>query len=273
MIVSYQTVRCSAVIVLMLMVNGLFQVQLGSATYVWEDDFEDQNLDDWIITRGVFSAENKTLWAYGTESAVSNRAYHECNVTAGTWNFDILLREHWLWRFHPPAVRFMVNSTDDIEWQGYVLDFYTLYRPTGSILAIYLRVYSNIDRWDYLSHYEFSRAANGWQNVSIQRATNGRIAISLNRTLIIDVTDNSVMNGGYFVFDSEDCVQTIYDPATHTDAFVQVRESPMLDNIIVTSFPEIVDNQSNMILFVISTIIGSIALIVIGKEDLKTHRS
>lgn len=268
-----QTLKISTFIVMILTICCVFQVQFVSASYTWQDDFEDQNLDDWLVTRGVFSAENRTLWAYGTESAISNRAYHECDVTEGNWNFDILLRQHWLWRYHPPAIRFMVNSTDDIKWQGYALDFYTLHRSTGAILAIYLRIYENTDRWDYISHFEFDIPAHGWQSIGIQRTSSGRITVLLNNSLIIDVIDNSLGSGSYFVFDTEDCVQTIYDPATHTDAFLQVRESPMLDNIVVSEMPEVVDSQSTQILITISTFIGVIALVIIGKEEMKKLRS
>ncbi|MHA1134903.1 MAG: hypothetical protein ACTSSE_00290 [Candidatus Thorarchaeota archaeon] len=86
--------KISTFIVMILAICCVIQVQYVSASYTWQDDFEDQNLDDWLVTRGVFSAENRTLWAYGTESAISNRAYHECDVTKGNWNFDILLRQH-----------------------------------------------------------------------------------------------------------------------------------------------------------------------------------
>ncbi|MGY5876210.1 MAG: hypothetical protein RTU30_10730 [Candidatus Thorarchaeota archaeon] len=44
------------------------------------DDFDDYTLDDWIITRGVFSAERQTLWAHGDEAQYTNRAYHECQL-------------------------------------------------------------------------------------------------------------------------------------------------------------------------------------------------
>jgi hypothetical protein len=95
----------------------------------------------------------------------------------------------------------------------------------------------------------------------------------LNNSLIIDVVDNSLENATYFVFDSEDCVQTVFDPATHTDAFVQVRESPMLDNILVTEFQEIIDNQSTSIMITISAIIGVIALVIIGIEEKRKYSS
>ena len=267
-------IRTAGVVIVCIMIpliSSTFYADVGSANSIWHDNFEDQNLEDWTVTRGVFSAENKTLWAYGTEAATSNRAYHECNVSVGTWKFDILLRQQWLWRYHPPAVRFMVDSMDDIVWQGYVLDFYTLHRSTGSILAVYLRV--NADTWDYLSHYEYNIPAHGWQSIGIQRTSSGRLSIFLNESLIIDVVDNSLDNARYFVFDAEDCVQTVYDPLTHTDAFVAVRESPMLDNIVVAEIPELVDSNFTPVLFATSAIIAVVALVIIGKEEIKKHRS
>jgi hypothetical protein len=244
-----------------------FQIQLVTANSSWSDDFEDQSLDSWIVTRGVFSAEQETLWAYGTRESASNRAYHECNITTGRWSFDILLNQSWHWRYHPPAVRFMVDSLDDVLWQGYVLDFYTIAQGEKDILAIYLRVHSNI--WNYLAHYDFDNPVYGWQSVGIQRTSNGRITVYLNNSLIMDVTDNSIEEASYFVFDSEDCVKTVFDPDTHTDKFVKAQVSPMLDNIVVSEIPEIVAANYSTSFVIISSIICGIALLIIAKPELK----
>lgn len=251
--------------------SNTFYIDLGSANNTWQDNFEDRNIEDWIVSRGVFSAEQKTLWAFGTEAATSNRAYHESNVTVGSWSFDILLKQNWMWRYHPPQIRFMIDSLDDITWKGYVLDFYTLTRSTGSILAVYLRV--RADTWDYLSHFEFDKPPHGWQSINIVRTSTGRISVHLNETMIIDTTDNSIEESNYFVFDAEDCVQTVYDPDTHTDSFVEAGESPMLDNILVTEISELVDSNYTLMLLGFSAIIGVIALVIIGKEEMKKYRS
>jgi len=235
------------------------------ANSAWSDDFEDRSLDSWIVTRGVFSAEKKTLWAYGTRESASNRVYHECNITAGRWSFDILLNQSWHWRYHPPAVRFMVDSLDDVLWHGYVLDFYTLARSGKDILAVYLRV--NAKSWNYLSHFDFDRPVYGWQSVGIERTSTGRITIYLNNSRIIEVTDNSIEESNYFVFDSEDCVQTVFDPDTHTDKFVKAQVSPMLDNIVVSEIPEIIDTNYSTSFGIISSIIYGISIAIIVKME------
>jgi len=253
-------------LVILLLITGMSQIQIFSSEVVWEDNFSDQNLDDWIITRGVFSAENCTLWAYGTETTISNRAFHDCNVTVGSWRFDILLRYNWYWRYHPPQIRFMVNSTDDISWSGYVLDFYTLYRANDSVLALYLRVHT--DAWKYLAHFDYNIPANGWQDVKIQRTSNGRITVFMNNSMIIDVTDDSLLNGSYFAFDSEDCVQTLYDPLTNTESLTTFGESPMLDNIQVIETSYLSSNNAASLTFIISSVISGIAVLIIIKEEL-----
>lgn len=253
-----------------LLVGSTFYVESGSTNTTWQDNFEDHNLEDWIITRGVFSAEQKTLWAFGTASATSNRAYHESNMTVGSWSFDILLKQNWMWRYHPPAIRFMVDSLDDITWQGYVLDFYTLTRPIGPILAVYLRV--RAETWDYLSHFEFDKPAHGWQSINIVRTQNGRITVNLNGSMIIDITDNSIITSNYFVFDSEDCVKTVFDPDTHIDLFVEARESPMLDNIVVAEFREPIGSEYTVIMSVISTVFAGSFLLIIGFEGINKRK-
>jgi len=246
------------------------QIQIFSSIIIWEDNFNDQNLDGWIISRGVFSAENGTLWAYGTEATISNRAYHECNVTVGSWHFDILLRHDWYWRYHPPQIRFMVNSTDDIMWSGYVLDFYTLYRCDDSVLALYLRVHT--DTWKYIAHYDFSVPANGWQDVRIHRTSDGRMSVFLNDSIVIEANDNSLSNSNYFVFDTEDCVQTLYDPLTHTESFASVGESPMLDNIQVIQTSNSISTGAIGPIIVFSVTICGIAVLIIIREELITRK-
>ena len=253
----------------MLFLTSVIPVQISTLHVVWEDNFNDRSLDDWIIARGVFSAENRTLWAYGTERTIFNTAYHECNVTTGSWCFDILLRGSWYWRYHPPQIRFMVNSTDDIAWSGYVLDFYTLYRCDDTILSVYLRAHT--DTWKYLSHFDFNIPANGWQDVRIHRLANGRTSVFLNDSLILDVTDNSVENASYFVFQSEDCVQTLYDPLTHTESFATVGESPMLDNIEVIDSSYCISNDAIYLVNIVSIFICGIAVLGIIKEELGTR--
>ncbi|MGY5859710.1 MAG: hypothetical protein RTU63_10095 [Candidatus Thorarchaeota archaeon] len=271
MTTRFRTSQIFVVCIIVMVFGGLiFPIQIATASTIWEDNFEDQDLHNWEVTRGVFSAEQKTLWAYGTEAATSNRAYHESNVTVGSFSFDILLKQNWIWRFHPPAIRFMVDSRDDIVWNGYVLDFYTLNRVDGPILAVYLRV--RADTWDYLSHFEYDRPAHGWQSVNIVRTSSGRLSVYLNETMIIDTTDNRITNSSYFVFDAEDCVQTVYDPDTHTDSFVEARESPMLDNIVVTEISELVDSKYSPFLTVIIVLMGWIALVVIGKDEIRKRR-
>jgi hypothetical protein len=257
-------------IVIILVSSAISPLQIASATNSWSDDFEDQDLDSWIITRGVFSAEQKTLWAYGTEFINSNRAYHECNITTGRWKFDILLNSKWIWRFHPPSIRFMVNSTDDILWQGYVLDFYTLTHPEQTILSVYLRAHT--DSWKYLAHFDFDCIADGWQQIDIIRNPAGRITVFLNSTQIIDITDTSIKTSKYFVFDTEDCVETVYDPDTHTDSFIRAKESPMLDNIVVYEIPGFASTTLPTFFFIISIIGCSIALIVIVRDELENRR-
>ncbi|MBN2228691.1 MAG: hypothetical protein JW779_03785 [Candidatus Thorarchaeota archaeon] len=242
----------------------LTQIPIAKASVSWMDDFNDESLDDWIVTRGVFSAEKQTLWAYGSESRISNRAYHICNITAGKWRFDILVRHEWLWDYHPPSIRFMVSSLNDLDWQGYVVDFYTIYRSTGDVFAVYLRKHTTT--WAYISHYEFDRPSSGWQDVEIIRESNGHIKILLNSTEIIDAIDTSINESKYFAFDTEDCVQTVFDPATHTDSFVRAKESPMLDNIIVYETPGTTALIRSMILIITCATAGIITILYCRDE-------
>ncbi len=258
-------------LVITLCSSTILPIQIASATNSWSDDFEDQDLDSWIITRGVFSAEQKTLWAYGTEFINSNRAYHECNITTGRWKFDILLNSKWIWRFHPPSIRFMVNSTDDIQWQGYVLDFYTLTRPTETILSMYLRVHTNT--WKYLAHFDFDCIADGWQQIDIIRNSAGRITVFHNSTQIIDITDTSIKTSRYFVFDTEDRVETVYDPETHTDSFIKAQVSPMLDNIVVYEIAGFTNTTLPAFILVLSIIGSSVAIVIILKDELENRRA
>ncbi len=223
------------------------------ADIVWTDDFNSLTLDDWIVTRGAFSAEQGTLWAYGTESPISNRAYHPSQVKTGKWSFDILLKEEWHWEYHPPTVRFMVDSLDDLEWRGYIIDFYTIHRKNSDTFTVNLRKHT--DRWEFVARYDYDKPANGWQHVEITRLSSGRITIGVNRTQLIDVVDIAVETSNYFLFDTEDCAETTIDPITRMNVFVEAKESPMLDNIVVIEF---VDNNISLISILLFMILSSI---------------
>ncbi|MHA1905882.1 MAG: hypothetical protein ACW98Y_01190 [Candidatus Thorarchaeota archaeon] len=223
----------------------------GPSTIIWTDDFDDQLLDDWIITRGAFSAEQQTLWASGTENPTSNRACHENQVTAGKWSFDILLKKEWRWNYHPPKIHFMSSSLDGHEWEGYCLDFYTILASDGDYFSLHLR--KRTDFWVFITRYDYHMQANGWQHVEITHSSVGRITISLNGTLLIDVVDTSVESSSYFVFDSEDCAVTMIDPDTRSEVFVEALESPMLDNIVVVEIEDEPKGYGSAILFVASS--------------------
>ncbi|MGY5853056.1 MAG: hypothetical protein RTU92_05770 [Candidatus Thorarchaeota archaeon] len=249
------------------------QVQIVSTPpfeIVWTDDFDDCTLDDWIITRGVFSAEMQTLWAYGDAAQYSNRAYHECQVEVGTWSFDILLREDWHWNYHPPTVRFMVDSLDPLDWQGYIIDFYTIHRMTGAIFEVQLRKHTEF--WYYVDSYEYDEPADGWQHVEISRTSGGRITISLNYTQIIDTVDNSTFTSSYFLFDTEDCVLTRRDPVTRTDVFVKARESPMLDNLVVVEPIDDEYSSDTVNAYFVPISVLYIVLLLIGKNRITRYR-
>jgi hypothetical protein len=202
------------------------------SSVVWSENFDDRSLDGWIVTRGVFSAQLQTLWAYGTDAMYSNLAYHKCNVTIGTWSFDILLKKEWSWNYHPPTIRIMVDRIDEFTWQGYVLNFYTLSRSSGDVFALHLKKHTT--SWAPLAEYQFIQPPDGWQKVDITRGSDGRITVYLNGSALIDVVDSSIESSGYFVFDTDDCAQIGINPATRSTTFVAARESPMLDNIVVT---------------------------------------
>ena len=86
----------------------------------------------------------------------------------------------------------------------------------------------------------------------------------MNNSLIIDITDNSINESSYFVFDSEDRVQTVFDPATHTDSFVKARVSPML---------EIFNDTYSTSFIIISSIICGISLVIIAKGEFEKIRN
>jgi hypothetical protein len=125
----------------------------------------------------------------------------------------------------------MVDNLDDIDWQGYSLEFHTLQQSKQPVLAIYLR--QHLETWETLAFYECDSPANGWQKIAICRSNNGGLTISLNGSTIMSIHEADIAVSEYFIFDAEDCGITRFDPSIHQDVFVQAQEGPSLDNLSV----------------------------------------
>ena len=219
----------------------------------WADDFEDGALKEWYTTRGYFEESNGILWAYGTDSWASNRISHESTVEYGRWSFDIFLKEDWIWRYHPPSIRFIVDSLDDIEWNGYSLELHTHRQSSEPTLALYLRRHTEV--WKTLAYYEHTRSVNGWQSVEISRDVHGHIRVLLNNTMVIRTQDTSIKESKHFIFDTEDCAITRFEPSVHQDVFVQAQEGPSLDNLVVQDIKSNLVNPAAVVQYTTASII------------------
>jgi hypothetical protein len=58
---------------------------------VWEDDFEDGDIEDWETYGDVKVSVNEGVLTTGPN--VRGVIYHECKVSAGTWSFDLFYPE------------------------------------------------------------------------------------------------------------------------------------------------------------------------------------
>jgi hypothetical protein len=150
------------------------------ADVVWSDNFDDGNYNGWFVSRGAFSADDKTLRTVpGYPDYI---LYCPSYVTTGTWSFDMLVG---------PDARFDMILYEQSE--GKRLALYL------SGINIVLRSFQSItpSLSVQLAAYNLPRSMTGWQHFDVTRDSDGRTCVYNNGTLVIDVIDTTVMTSEF----------------------------------------------------------------------------
>jgi hypothetical protein len=172
----------------------------SSAALVWEDNFDDENLDGWTITgyeswsslvtiTGNFSAEGGALTCLDDDI---NVARHDSTTNVGTWSFDMFVPDDGEGVID---VMFMSNGS-----RPYPDHFGSLFMSVeawidhGRFDFWMLRGTGNGVLFDQFVPAEFG----GWHHFDVTRESNGQFNLFHNGTFKHQVLNNDVATSTYF---------------------------------------------------------------------------
>ncbi|MHA1946262.1 MAG: hypothetical protein ACXAC6_07200 [Candidatus Hodarchaeales archaeon] len=190
--------RISLVMLVIVVASASSLSSANTNTIVWSDNFDDGNLDGWEIIghewitpasydlwTGNASAANNELWINGSGDFQTTAGYPS-SITHGTWTFDVIAK-NFVW------VSFASNN--------YVTNYST---SIGSDYTLVIS-YDSLQLWkrvDGVGTTLYSKAISGiaghWQHVNITKDMSNRILVSINGTLRVNVTDDSLATSLHF---------------------------------------------------------------------------
>ncbi len=174
---------------------------------VWSEDFSDGNIDDWEIwgynatdaepCPGIFSVADGSLRSDTVNTSVAS---HECQVTTGTWSFDVDCVSTDSNHFY--VAFFSDEPTNDTMTPPYE---YGIMVVTGAFASFdtefvfYRRDSGSIYLANLIGRYDLNEVT-GWHHIDITRDSQGRFYAYFNGTLRIGGVDTTYTIAEYFSF-------------------------------------------------------------------------
>lgn len=215
----------------------------SSATEVWSDDFNDGNLDGWVADAGTIVVDGTLRGSQSTE------VYRPCNLTSGTWSFDVLDIGNWRMALRPGLYVYFMSSHPDAGTQI----TYCLRITQGTTSAGLKYIYA-ITRMDgeatvtlaSADGIEDSELKGTLHHIRIARTPSGHMSVFVNETLMVEAMDNEIS--------TSECFRIIlaYDYA--------------IDNIVVDDAPP------GIPLELLAVGAGAVAIVVVTLVALKRRR-
>ncbi|MGY5859349.1 MAG: hypothetical protein RTU63_08260 [Candidatus Thorarchaeota archaeon] len=171
---SYQPHCCQIIAI-----NPQLEAPVTIATEMWSDDFEDNDISDWTIGDGDFSADGGTLKPNGTDW---NYIAHSCSVEWGTWSFDVY-----------------VTNTEDGYFKVFPLDDYVIIFEEAENRIELHRI---SQRGGPLDTYT-SPSVQGWNNYTMTRTDNAYTVVYMNGTPILEGWGSTAIEGDVFEIESQ----------------------------------------------------------------------
>ncbi|MHA1576456.1 MAG: hypothetical protein ACTSU3_03770 [Candidatus Thorarchaeota archaeon] len=191
-----------------------------TASVVWDDDFDDGNMDGWTTwavyggTVANFTVEDGIVYCHDNQI---NLAGHESAVAYGTWSFDIFIEGTQY-----SAVHFITGP-----WQNGSLDYPDGYRLHFSIETNFGMIQSGIhlvsDDDGQLAFKEMN--PSGWHHTVITRTDNGHFCVYVDDSLMIQTIDNGITSSEYFGFSFEEDTECGFDNITVSNS-LDIDEAP-----------------------------------------------
>ena len=166
-----------------ILVASLFPTP-SSAQLVWQDDFEDRNLEGWTVIYGDFTVENGTLTL--EDPLPMGKVYHPSTGAYGSWSFDIFGELWHVW--------FIATNAWGGNTSGYSLG--TRLDGFGLVFKFYKILNGSVETIDTYD----ADIPDGWYHVNITRNTEGHFEVYVDRELVMQETDASVMTSSFFSF-------------------------------------------------------------------------
>jgi hypothetical protein len=186
----------------------------SSAQLVWQDDFEDGNLDGWTVSYGNFTIEDGAL-TLENDTVPTGLIYHPSTGVVGSWSFKITGRG-W-------GIYFIDTAIPGPNMYGYLL-----VRGVDRFGEVfYLEKLLN-DSGERLMSYRYTGHEYSNQ-VNITRNINGDFEIYIDNGLVIEETDASIMESAYFIYsaamngsalDNVEVVTELYTPPEYPAVFL-----------------------------------------------------
>ena len=175
-----------------ILVVSLFPTQSG-ALLVWQDDFEDRNLEGWTVTYGDFTVENGTLTLEETERNQMGKVYHPSTGAYGSWSFDIF-GKFWDVTFIASSAPGGYGFGNGGNTSGY--GFEAKLDGFGPGFRFYKFLDASVET---IGRYD-ADISDDWYHVNITRNTEGHFEVYVDRELVMQETDASVVTSSFFIF-------------------------------------------------------------------------
>jgi len=182
--------------ILVLMCSLAIIAEPCSATEVWSEDFDgDFPPDGWVIDANTIVVDGTLRGSYSTE------VHRPCNLTSGTWNFDMFDIGNWMMDLRPGLyVYFMSTHPDTHPQMTYCLRI-TQGTTSAGLKYIYAITRFNGEATVTLASgdgLERPSLKGTLHHIRITRTAAGQMSVYVNETLMVEATDNEISTSECF---------------------------------------------------------------------------
>lgn len=188
--------RLIEILVFIIVLSTAYLGQSENPVYVWSDNFEDGDYNDWRIRHGSFRVENGSLFPFDDGEGsrfLGAEVYHESSGHVGSWSFDIIGRHIRVW--------FIATTCFSWNSSGYHIEFGpTETRPHLDLYRTLNETEERIDRCQVDPETNI-------HHIQIDRTSDGFFRGFVDDELAYEVYDGLVFESNYFIFQShtKDC--------------------------------------------------------------------
>jgi len=158
----------------------------------WSEDFDDGDLEGWIVEWGNWSADSKTLEAHYHPDTTYNGGLilYPSSIAYGTWSFDVYLERD--------KIIFFGLATTDVVWNEFSYSYYFEIKPYAKTEFVLIKCLGDITTNRGFGWYTADSDLSGWNHIDVTRDVGGRFCVFLNGELIMQKTDTSLSSSEHF---------------------------------------------------------------------------